>query len=187
MRDPILPRIARGESGAVDECLDRYGGLVWSLAGRLAPTDAEDAVQEIFIDLWKNAWRFRDGIGTEVAFVSTLARRRLIDRRRRADRAPPAVPLDPTTPADAKQPATDLAAAEDLERVRQCLGGLKDRGREALELSVYDGLSQSQIAERLGAPLGTIKTLIRRALLQLRECVRSAHPSAPTEVSSDER
>lgn len=173
--DPILPRIARGESAAVDECLERYGGLVWSLACRLAPSSAEDAVQEIFIDIWRNAWRFQEGAGTEVSFVSTIARRRLIDRRRRSQREPRVEQLDSTLAAAAKQATSGrVDAAEELEHVRRCLGGLGDRGREAVELSVYDGLSQSQIADRLDAPLGTVKSLIRRALIQLRDCVQSA-------------
>jgi RNA polymerase sigma-70 factor (ECF subfamily) len=172
LRDPILPRISRGDSGAVDECLDRYGGLVWSLCCRLAPTDAEDAAQEIFIDLWRNAWRFRDTAGSEATFVSTIARRRLVDRRRRAVRAPQATPLEAIEPARVgKSPAAELAAQEDLERVRRCLGSLKDRDREAVELAVYDGLSQSEIAKRLSAPLGTVKSLIRRALVRLRDCM----------------
>lgn len=179
MSNPILPRIARGESSAVDECLDRYGGLVWSLARRLAPDDPEDAAQEIFIDLWRNAGRFREGLGTETAFVSTVARRRLIDRRRRADRTPRALTLDPAVVAEAiGDPVVELSAAEDREQLRQCLAGLAARSRQAIELSVYEGLSQSRIAERLEAPLGTVKTLIRRALIQLRDCVRSARRMA---------
>lgn len=177
--DPVLPRVARGEPAAVDECLDRYGGLVWSLVRRLAPHDAEDAAQEIFIDLWRNAWRFRPEKGTEITFVSTLARRRLIDRRRRNDRSPTISPLDSQAPLLEKtNTMKSLEDTEDLERIQQCLRGLKERGREAVMLSVYDGLSQSEIAQRLDTPIGTVKTLIRRALIQLRECVRSARVPA---------
>ena len=70
-----------------------------------------------------------------------------------------------------KSPAAELAAKEEIDRVRQCLGSLNDRDRQAVELSVYDGLSQSQIAEKLATPLGTIKSLIRRALIRLRDCM----------------
>ncbi len=174
--DPILPRIARGESAAVNECLDRYGGLVWSLVRRLAPADAEDAAQEIFIDLWRNAWRFREGCGTEVSFVSTLARRRLIDRRRRGERIPVVLPLDPNSADEKSLYSAKTDAPELVEQVRHCLANLKNRGREVIELSVYDGLTQSQIAKRLETPVGTVKTLIRRALIQLRDCVRSRRP-----------
>jgi RNA polymerase sigma-70 factor (ECF subfamily) len=169
----ILPRVSQGDSRAVDECLDRYGGLIWSLCCRLAPNDAEDAAQEIFIDLWRNAWRFRESAGSEVAFVSTLARRRLVDRRRRCARSLQASAFGPIEPADgARTPDAELAATEELDRVRRCLSSMKDRDREAVELSVYEGLSQSEIAERLQAPLGTVKSLIRRALVRLRDCVK---------------
>lgn len=179
MREPILPLIARGDGGAVEECLDRYGGLIWSLCRRLAPTDADDAAQEIFIDLWRNAWRFRESAGSEIAFVSTLARRRLVDRRRRSTRTPQTVPLDSSVPVDGgASPDAELVAKEDLDRVQRCLESLKDKDREAVELSVYGGLSQSEIAGKLETPLGTIKTLIRRSLIRLRDCVRfNARPS----------
>ena len=181
---PLLPRVALGEPAAIDECLDRYGGLVWSLACRMAPAraDAEDAVQEIFIDLWRNAWRFRPEAGAEVAFVSTLARRRLVDLQRRVARKRPAESLDSRNvdvPAPPVEAAVELA--EDVERARNCLKQLKDRDREVIELSVYAGLSQSRIAERLDAPLGTVKTLVRRALIQLRDCMRFSSPTAPAE------
>lgn len=185
MQPPLLPRIARGDSAAVDEFLERYGGLVWSLAVRLARADAEDAVQEIFIDLWRNAGRFREEAGSEVAFVSTLARRRLIDRRRRTISNWKSTALDQNWADETHvSPVMKLEATEDQQQVRDCLGGLKDRDREVVELSVYEGQSQSQIAERLDKPLGTVKTLIRRALAQLRDCMRfSVGRASPGGVS----
>ena len=88
MIESTLQRIAAGDGASVQECLDRYGGLVWSIARRLAPTaqDAEDAVQEIFLDVWRNAGRFDPEIGSEATFIATIARRRLLDQRRRASR-----------------------------------------------------------------------------------------------------
>lgn len=148
---------------------------MWSLARRLCPDDPEDAVQEIFIDVWRNAWRFREGVGSEVAFVSTLARRRLVDRRRRAERTPRVVPLDVgDVVSSGVDSAERTAAFEDVEQIRRCIGELTERSRRAIELSVFDGLSQARIAEQLGAPLGTVKTLIRRSLLSIRDCVLSS-------------
>lgn len=91
----ILERIAAGEQHAVNECLDRYGNLVWSLARRYLrnAADAEDAVQDIFIDIWSSAGRYDRNIASEVAFISTIARRRLIDKLRKADRRPAWTPL----------------------------------------------------------------------------------------------
>lgn len=173
LSDLLLPRVARGDASAVSACLDRYGGLVWSLACRLASSDPEDATQDVFVHLWQNAGRFREDRGTEVAFVSTLARRRLIDRRRRAGRSPEMVSLDGEWVADdARAPEAGILASEERAQVSRCLGKLKDRDREVVVLSVYEGQSQSEIAERLQTPLGTVKTLIRRALIQLRDCMR---------------
>ena len=172
MQVPILPRVARGETNAIDECLDRYGGLVWSLACRLSPStsDAEDAVQEIFVDLWRNASRFREDMGTESTFVSMLARRRLIDRQRKLRRhpEPQSIGVDYAAP----QLSSEMELAEDGVRATACLEKLRQNEREVLELSIYHGLTQTRIADRTGVPLGTVKTLIRRALTQLRNCMQ---------------
>ncbi|WP_010584079.1 sigma-70 family RNA polymerase sigma factor [Schlesneria paludicola] len=176
MQVPILPRVARGETNAIDECLDRYGGLVWSLACRLSPStsDAEDAVQEIFVDLWRNAGRFREDLGSEGTFVSILARRRLIDRQRKLRRKPEPQSIEDTSKEyPAPQQTSPLELAEDGVRATACLEKLRQNEREVLELSIYHGLTQSRIAERTGAPLGTVKTLIRRALTQLRNCMQA--------------
>ena len=83
-----LQRIAAGETEAVRECMDRYGGLVWSLARRFlySSNEAEDAVQEIFLDLWKHAGRFDPNVAAEATYVAMIARRRLIDRVRKRTR-----------------------------------------------------------------------------------------------------
>src|SRR3954470_14464574 len=85
---PLLGRVAAGDQQAVRECLARYGGLVWSIARRFEAADAEDAVQEIFLDLWKSAARFDRQIASEASFVAMIARRRLIDRKRTRGRRP---------------------------------------------------------------------------------------------------
>jgi RNA polymerase sigma-70 factor (ECF subfamily) len=98
--DCVLPRIAAGDPGAASDCLARYGGLVWSLARRFLSNvaDAEDAMQDVFIELWKNAGRYDPSRASEPTYVTMIARRRLIDRKRKAGRAPPAQPL-PDEPA----------------------------------------------------------------------------------------
>lgn len=175
MESPLLPRITGGDSTAVEECLDRYGGLVWSLARRLSPSqaDAEDAVQEIFIDLWKNAGRYRAEAGTEVTFVAMIARRRLIDRMRKQSRQPLAESLETADVDFPSPPATaSFEVAEEASRARACLEHVRSEERQVLELSIYHGLPQAEIAERTGFPLGTVKTHVRRGLLQLRNCMQ---------------
>ena len=175
LQDSLLSRVARGETNAIDECLDRYGGLVWSLACRLSPSasDAEDAVQEIFIDLWRNAGRYNPELAEEATFVSMLARRRLIDRRRKRLTSRESQSLD-GHPMEYPAPAARarLELAEESQRATACLRELRENEREVLELAVYHGLPQTQIAERTSLPLGTVKTLIRRGLIQLRRCMQ---------------
>jgi len=175
LQAPILPRVAQGETNAIDECIDRYGGLVWSIACRLSPStaDAEDAVQEIFVDLWRNAGRFRENLGTEATFVSVLARRRLIDRQRKLRRNPEPQSIEEgEIDFPAPRSASQVELAEDGARATACLEKLRQNEREVLELSIYHGLTQTRIAERTGVPLGTVKSLIRRALVQLRNCMQ---------------
>ncbi len=176
MPDHILERIAAGDREAVQACLDCYGGLVWSLARRmLADTnDAEDAVQEIFMEIWRHADRFDAAKGSEVTFVATLARRRLIDRRRSLHRAPGLESIEArqeagSEPADPAVGTGRLHAMLDLARVRRALEALRPEQRSVVELCVVEGLSHSQAAERTGLPLGTVKSHARRGLLRLRE------------------
>jgi RNA polymerase sigma-70 factor (ECF subfamily) len=172
---PLLPRIAGGDTRAVDECIDRYGGLVWSLARRLSSSvaDAEDAVQEIFVDLWKNADRFRGELAGEATFVAMLARRRLIDRHRKSRHELESQPIDELTLQHAAPPHTSPAElAEEVARAAACLERLRKDERKVLELSIYHGLPQTRIAEQTGLALGTVKTRARRGLSQLRDCMQ---------------
>lgn len=171
--DPILPQVATGDSRAVQTCIDRYGGLVWSLASRQLgnTTEAEDAVQEIFIQLWKVAGRFDPAVASESTFVAMIARRRLIDRRRKLGRAPDTRSIEL---ADDPSCATDPGLAhietrEQAAKIESALAQLSDEQKQALKLSIHSGWSHSEIAEHLGIPLGTVKTNIRRGLIKVRE------------------
>jgi RNA polymerase sigma-70 factor (ECF subfamily) len=169
----ILERIAAGDPAAVQECIAAYGNLIWSIARRFlrADADAEDAVQDIFIDLWSSASRFDAGVATEVAFVSTIARRRLIDRVRQRSRRPGMESLDDEESGDAWQPAVlpQLEEESDVAVVERVLAKMPTQHREILSLSLYEGYSHSEIAERLSLPLGTVKTRVRRGLMHIRE------------------
>jgi RNA polymerase sigma-70 factor (ECF subfamily) len=167
----ILKRIAAGDAAAVQECLKTYGGLVWSLARRMLRNsdDAEDAVQEIFVDVWKNADRFDENISSETTFVAMLARRRLIDKIRYAQRrlSPDSLDdilLEPFTRAD-KTVETSIEAEQAAEAMRT----LRPEQQQVLRLSIVQGMSHQEIAEATGMPLGTVKTHARRGLLQVRE------------------
>jgi RNA polymerase sigma-70 factor (ECF subfamily) len=167
----VLERIAAGDPAAVDECIDRYGALVWSLARRhlRRHADAEDAVQEIFIEIWRNAARFDPGIASEATFITMISRRRLIDRQRKQSRtiATQSMVEEPAACSRAHEDHVD--AQEDAGRVRLYMGRLRAEERRVLELALLEGLTQSQIAESASMPVGTVKTHARRGLIRLRE------------------
>ena len=171
MPDTILQRIAAGESGAVKDCMDRYGPLVWSLARRFAPDNAsaEDATQEIFVALWKNAPRFDPKIASETTFVATVARRRLIDRWRAASRVPASESLDEAIDLPGGGSRERVEAALDADRAARAMAQLPAEQRRVLELAVVDGKSHSEIASETGIALGTVKSHVRRGLIRVRE------------------
>lgn len=171
MSESILNKVVVGAPGAVEECLNRYGALVWSLALRQSPTraDAEDAVQEIFIDLWHSAARFDARVASEVTFVAMIARRRLIDRRSKLDRTIDASPLAAAVDPPAAAAQDPVAFREEAAQARDRLQQLKPDERKVIELAIDRGLSSSQIAEELAMPLGTVKTNARRGMIRLRE------------------
>jgi len=169
-----LARIGRGDTAALAELYDRHGRPIYSLALRIlqAQGDAEDVVQEVFAQAWRQASRYDSSRGQVGAWLLTLARSRAIARLR-ARRARPE-PLADTSAADAlidrAVPADALlVSAEQVARVRAALDQLPLLQRMAIELAYYEGLTHTEIADRLEQPLGTVKTRIRTAMLKLRE------------------
>ena len=148
-----------------------YGGLVWSLARRMLQNtdDAEDIVQEIFVDIWKNAERFDPNQASETTFVAMIARRRIIDKVRYTKRRITADSIDdmlaePSDGADRKM-QTSIEARE----AAKALNALRPEQRQVLQMSIVQGLSHQEIADATGMPLGTVKTHARRGILQARE------------------
>lgn len=170
MAQTILKRIASGNSPAVQECLDTYGGLVWSLALRMLPNtdDAEDAVQEIFIDIWKNAERFDEVQASETTFIAMIARRRLIDRLRKENRQPNVDSLEDIL-AEPEGNDQDMQTCIEAKEVAKVMKDLRPEQRQILHLSIVQGFSHQEIADALKMPLGTVKTHARRGLIEVRE------------------
>ncbi len=178
LKPNILQRVADGDHAAVGECLNQYGGLVWSMAKRFCAdlSEAEDATQEIFVELWQCAARFDPSLASEATFISAIARRRLIDRLRRRRSISEDVMSTEDTFADfAEIPVDIVELAEDAQKAARCLRKLPLEKRKVIVFSVHHGLSHVQIAQRLCLPLGTVKTFARRSLLEMRDCMnRSA-------------
>jgi RNA polymerase sigma-70 factor (ECF subfamily) len=178
---PLLPLVALGDNQAVTACIDRYSGLVWSLAKRFLSDHgaAEDAVQEIFLEVWKVAQRFDPAKGSEVSFIATLTRRRLIDRvRRQARRKEHHVLLEEPQSTDSL-PEQTLASREDLEHAKQLIAILPPQTRDAVELALYHGLTHNEVSARMDIPLGTAKSLIRRGIDKIRQSVPTSLASMP--------
>ena len=171
MAQAILKRIAAGDKTAVQDCLNSYGGLVWSLARRMSPNanEAEDAVQEIFIDVWKNAARFDEAQSSETTFVAMIARRRLIDRLRKTSRQPNVDSLEDVLAEPAGGKDNNLQLCVEAKEAAEAMKNLRPEQRQILHLSIVQGFSHQEIAETLKMPLGTVKTHARRGLIHVRE------------------
>ena len=171
MAHSILQRIAAKDKTAAQECLQTYGGLVWSLARRMCPNrdDAEDAVQEIFIDIWKNAERFDASQASETTFVAMIARRRLIDRLRKSQRQPQVDSIEDMMVEPAKAQDKQMQSAVEARQAVEAMNALRPEQRRVLQLSIYQGMSHQEIADATGIPIGTVKSHARRGLIQIRE------------------
>ena len=182
----ILKRIANGDESAVADCLKAYGGLVWSLARRMLrnPADAEDVVQEIFVDIWKNAERFDAEQSSETTFVAMIARRRIIDRiRYSARRISPDSLEDVLTEPSSRADRTMQMSVEANEAAK-VLTSLRPEQQQVLQLSIVHGLSHQEISDATGMPLGTVKTHARRGILQAREILGLGDIETAKEVSA---
>lgn len=173
----ILQRIAAGDESAVAEAVDEYGGLAWRLAQRYigrAQGEIDDAVQEAFMEVWLSAGRFDPGRGSEPAFVATIFHRRLIDYQRRLRARSREVAFSAINGSDPPPSLAQDASLPDPVEVAGAFDRLPDDERTALWMFVHGGLSHSQIAEATSAPLGTVKTRLRRGLARLYDVLRSA-------------
>ena len=175
----LLERVASGEPDAVRLCVQQYQGLVWTLARGFFsdPAEVEDAVQDVFIDLWKNAGRFDPARGKESTFVGVLARRRLIDRLRKKTRRLDTASMELEPVSDAESVDQRLARNEDAQAARELLGTLPPQQRQAIELAVLHGHTHQEVSQRLDIPLGTVKAHVRRGLQRLRDRLGAENPS----------
>ena len=170
--EELLESIARGDDTALAALYDRFGRVAYGLAYRILRDRAlaEDAVQEAFLAVWRSADSYRRERAKPSTWILTLVHRRAVDLVRREDRRR-AERLD-ESPEPAGATASDEFDLRDRRStVQAALAQLPDDQREALELAYYGGYTQSELAERLGVPLGTIKSRMFTGLTRLRELV----------------
>ena len=177
----VLAKVARGDQAALGLLYDRLSGPLYSLAVRMLGdrSEAQDAVQEVFLQIWRRASAYKAEQSTVFSWAVLMARSRVIDRlRARGRRArlivastdePGQAESLPPTASDTESAAESLGRIEEAMRLRSRLNQLPPEQREAIELAFFNDLTHPEIAEQLGQPLGTIKARIRRGLLKLRE------------------
>ena len=168
--EAVLALIARADEQALSELYRRFGQLAYGLAYRILRDDAlaQDAVQEAFLGVWRAAGRFTAERAKPSTWLLTLVHRRAVDLVRREERRR-TEPLQPDSePTDSEAP-DELELLSERQSIREALRKLPPEQREAIELAYYGGYTQSELAERLGQPLGTIKSRMFTGLARLRE------------------
>ena len=168
----LVAAIASGEQEALRALNQRYGNAIAFVAERILSNkaDAEEVAADVLLQAWRDAARFDRSRGSVGSWLMMLARSRAIDRlrsrrvRERADE-------EPAQEGSANDPSDEIYRVQTRQRVTAALQELKDGEREVLMLGYFSDLSQTEIAERTGLPLGTVKTRMRSGLIKLRDCL----------------
>jgi RNA polymerase sigma-70 factor (ECF subfamily) len=173
--DELLLEVAKGDQDAFTALYDRIAGPVLGVVRSVLrdPAQSEEVAQEVLVEVWRTAARFRPDRGGALTWVLTIAHRRAVDRVRSAqaagDRERKAALLERTPAYDEVSEAVDHRL--EREHVRRCLRALTQTQRESLVLAYYRGLTYRQVAELLAVPLGTVKARMRDGLIRLRDCL----------------
>jgi RNA polymerase sigma-70 factor (ECF subfamily) len=178
----LVLRMAQGDERALGQLYDRFGSVMYAVAFRVVgqPADAEEVVMEGFSQAWREAPRFDQARGSVAAWLTMMTRSRALDlirsqsrRERITDTAAREEPVSgPAMSAGFPSPGATVLDDERKKAVSAAMAALSPPQRQAIELAYYEGLSQSEIAERLKEPLGTVKTRMRLGMQKLREALR---------------
>ncbi|MEU9127618.1 ECF RNA polymerase sigma factor SigK [Kitasatospora sp. NPDC048540] len=171
----LVAKVAFGDQDAFGRLYDAVAGPVLGLVRRVLrdPAQSEEVAQEVMLEVWRTAARYRPELGEVMPWVMTMAHRRAVDRVRAAQAA---ADRDRKAAAQSHAPAFDEVAEQvegrlEREQVRRCLQGLTELQRESVTMAYYRGYSYREVADLLGSPLGTVKTRMRDALIRLRDCL----------------
>jgi len=164
----LLQEIQSGSQNAMAVFFDRYSRMVYSVALRVLndPSEAEDVMQEIFVQIWQNPGAFVAGRGSLGGWLVVVTRNRAVDKLRRRK---PSDPVELFALPSSTNLAQEMEQAFLLEKIRAAMTKLPEEQRKSVELAFFEGLSHSEIAGKTGEPLGTIKTRIRLALIAIRK------------------
>ena len=167
----LLHAIARGDESALAACYDRYRVILFSIILRILNDrqEAEDCLQEVFLQVWRRAVDFDEARGRAFTWLVTIARSRSLDRLRASgSRLRLATEAGQVPREDVGDAAAESVQSEEAALVRRALAELPEEQRRALLLAYFEGLTQTEIAARLGDPLGTVKTRMRSGMIKLR-------------------
>ena len=172
----LIRQVANQDRDAFSQLYDRFSTLVFTLAMRMlkARSDAEDLLQEVFVQVWRQAQNYNAERGSPEAWIINIARSRAIDKIRSIRRMEKSFVLtdDPARAESSENVETAAASSEAKLAMNSALANLPEAQRKVLEMAYFDGLTQTEIAARLKEPLGTVKTRMRSGIQRLREIVR---------------
>ena len=171
---PLMVRIAAGDRAALRELYDATSAKLFGVCLRILSDreESEDVLQEVYVTVWRRADRFDPARASVTTWISTIARNRAIDRLRARGPLAKADPIEDLEIADDQPDAeTRLAAAGDAARLRDCLSELDPRTQAVIRTAFFDGVTYEALARRMDAPLGTVKSWIRRGLARLKGCL----------------
>lgn len=173
--EELMALVARGDEAAFEQLYDALAPAVLGLVQRVLrdPAQSEEVAQEVLVELWRTATRYRPELGSVRTWAMTLAHRRAVDRVRSAqaasDREGRVAEAEVQRPFD--QVADEVAGRLEREQVRRCMGTLTELQRESVVLAYYGGYTYREVSHLLDAPLGTVKTRLRDGLIRLRDCL----------------
>ena len=171
----LLMEVAQGDRAAFEQLYRLASRRLFAICVRLLPdrSEAEDVLQEVFTTIWHKAEQFDPDRAGAMAWMAMIARNRAIDRLRSPSHAvrTTAIELGDELPDHGETPIDAAEASNDRERLQRCMEGLDDRRRGLIRTAFFEGATYEELATRSGAPLGSVKSWIRRGLLQLRTCL----------------
>ncbi|MXP29942.1 sigma-70 family RNA polymerase sigma factor [Porphyrobacter algicida] len=175
--DAAMARLAQGDRTALRTVYDASAAKLFAICLRILRdrSEAEDALQDVYVNLWRRADRFDASRASAIAWLSSFARNRAIDRLRSGRVLRQSGSIDEAASVADLQPLPDRQAedAQESARIHHCLDELEDQQREPIRRAFFEGLTYAELATKSGTPLGTMKSRIRRGLTRLKACLES--------------
>ena len=173
---PLMARVAQGDREALRQLYDATSAKLFGVCLRILSDreESEDVLQDVYVTIWRRADRFDAARASVMTWLSTIARNRAIDRLRARGPMAYADQVDDLEIADGADSAeTLLSAADDRNRLHGCLSELDERTEKVIRTAFFEGVTYEALARRMDAPLGTVKSWIRRGLAKLKGCLQS--------------